>query len=194
MAEVLSYIGVVDFIVKKSSRPEPASEGNSDELLLWYNKDRLAIRAIRLNISWSILPFIFFPSKNTALELWDRLKDFPTTREFQKSIVFQRWSTMTLGKSMSVVYLAEYTSSLYSKFGVLASVSENDVLVRFILSVPEELGEELQSRISAFDGRTQFLTMDHLVAWSQEIQDGVYVLRLSKQFRGDCSRPSACLP
>ena len=68
MTEVLSYVGVVDLIVKKSPRPEPASEDNADELLLWYNKDRLAVRAIRLNISGSVLPFIFFPSKST---LWN---------------------------------------------------------------------------------------------------------------------------
>ena len=68
-------------------------------------------------------------------------------------------------------------------------LSENDVLVRFILSVPEELSEELQSRISTFDGRIHFLTLDHLVAWSQEIQDGVYVPRPIKLFRG-VSKPT----
>ena len=102
--------------------PEPASEDNADELLRWYNKYRLAICAIRLNISGSVLPFIVFPSKSTALELWDRLKDFPTTREFQKATVFQRWSTMMLGKSCQWSSTAEYTSSLYRKFEVLVSV------------------------------------------------------------------------
>ena len=82
------------------------------------------------------------------------------------------------------------TASL--EFGIC--LSENDVLVRFILSVPEELGDELQSRISEFDGRTQFLTLDHLVAWSQEIQDGLYVPRPSNMFRGGCTPASVCLP
>ena len=141
--EVLSYAGVVDLIVKKSPRPESASEDNADELLKWYSKDRLALRAIRLNISGSVLPFIFFPSRDTALELWDRLKDFPTTREFQKAIVFQRWSTMMLGKSVSVVeYGRAYKQIVQQVWSRGTCLSENDVLVRFILSVPEELGEE----------------------------------------------------
>ena len=72
-------------------------------LLEWYRKDRLALRAIRLNISNSVLPFVFVPSNCTALGLWEKLKEFPATREFQKAIVFQRWSTMLLGKSMSIV-------------------------------------------------------------------------------------------
>ena len=41
ITEVLPYVGVVDLIVKKSPRPEPASEDNVDELLEWYRKDRL---------------------------------------------------------------------------------------------------------------------------------------------------------
>ena len=31
--EVLSYVGVVDLIVKKSPRPEPASKDDADEML-----------------------------------------------------------------------------------------------------------------------------------------------------------------
>ena len=93
MTEVLSYVGVLDLVVNRSPRPEPASEDNADELLEWYRKDRLALRAIRLNISNSVLPFVFVPSHCTALGLWEKLKEFPTTREFQKAIVFQRWST-----------------------------------------------------------------------------------------------------
>ena len=90
-----------------------------------------------------------------------------------------------LGKSMSVVEYGRVNKQLVQQVWSLGiCLSENDVLVRFILSVPEELGDELRSCISAFDGRTQFLMLDHLVAWSQEIQDGVYVPRPSKMFRG----------
>ena len=195
MTEVLSHVGVLDLIVKRSPRPEAASEDNADDRLEWYRKDILALRAIRLNISGSVLPFIFFPIKYTALEMWDRLKDFPTAREFQKAIVFQRWSTMMLGKSVSVVeYGRAYKQIVQQVWSRGTCLSENDVLVRFILSVPGKLGKELQSRISAFDGRTQFLTLDHLVAWSQEIQDGVYVPRPNKLFRGGCAPASVGLP
>ena len=73
-----------------------------------------------------------------------------------------------LGKSMSVVeYGRMYKHLVHQVWSLGVCLSENDVLARFILSIPEELGEELQSRISAFDGRTEILTMDHLVAWSQ---------------------------
>ena len=54
MTEVLSHVGVLDLVVNKSPRPEPASEDNADELLEWYRKDRLALRAIRLNISTTV--------------------------------------------------------------------------------------------------------------------------------------------
>ena len=141
-----------------------------------------------MNISMCVLPFILFPNKQTALELWNSLKDFPTTREFQKAIVFQRWSTLMLGKSMSVVeYGRIYKNLVQQVWSLGICLSENDVLARFILSVPEELGEELQSCISAFDGRTDFLTLNHLVAWSQEIQEGVYVPSC-KPFRGSLHR------
>ena len=102
---------------------------------------------------------------------------------------------MTLGQSMSVVeYGRVYKQLVQQVWSLGICLSENDVLVRFILSVPEAIGEELQSRISAFDGRTQFLTLDHLVAWSQEIQDGVYVPKPNKMFRGGCTPASVCLP
>ena len=61
MTEVLSHVGVLDLVVNRS-RPEPGSEDNADELLEWYCKDRLALRAIRLNISNNVLPFVFIPS------------------------------------------------------------------------------------------------------------------------------------
>ena len=64
MTEVLSHVGVLDLIVKRSPRPEPASEDNADDLLELYRKDRLALRAIRLNISGSVLPFTFFPGRD----------------------------------------------------------------------------------------------------------------------------------
>ena len=88
MTEVVSHVGVIDLVVNRSPRPEPASEDNADELLESYRKDRLALRAIRLNISNSVLPFVFVPSNCTALGLWEKLKKFPTTREFQKAVVF----------------------------------------------------------------------------------------------------------
>ena len=103
ITEVLSHHGGLYLIVNRSPRPESASKDNSTEIPEWYYKKRLAIHAIRMTISTSVLPVIFFPNEQTALELWNRLKDFPTTREFQKAIVFQRWSTLMLGKSMSVV-------------------------------------------------------------------------------------------
>ena len=74
-------------------------------------------------MSGSVLPFIFFPSRGTALELWDRLKDFPTTREFQKAIVFQRWSTIMLGKSMSVVEYGRVYKQLVQQVWSLAELS-----------------------------------------------------------------------
>ena len=78
--------------------------------------------------------------------------------------------------------MAEHISNLCSKFGVLVYACPKNVLVRFILSVPEELSDELQSCIRGFDDRYQFLTLDHLIHWLQEIQDEVYVPRLTKLF------------
>ena len=79
-----------------------------------------------------------------------------------------------LGKSISVVeYGRIYKHLVQQVWSLGICLSENDVLARFILSVPQELGEELQSWISAFDGRTEFLTLDHPVGWSQEIQEGI---------------------
>ena len=88
MTEVLSHLGVLDSIVRNNPRPESASEDNLTAILECYHKDRLAIHAIRMSISTCVLPFINCPNEQTALELWNRLKDFPTTREFQKAIVF----------------------------------------------------------------------------------------------------------
>ena len=100
-----------------------------------------------------------------------------------------------LGKSVSIVeYGRIYKHLVQQVWSLRICLSENDVSAHFILSVPEELGEEFQSRISAFDGRTEFLTLDHLVGWSQEIQDGVYIPRPSKPFRGGCLPASASLP
>ena len=62
MTEVLSHLGILDLIVKKSPGPELASEDNATEIPAWYYKDRLAIYAIRMNISTSVLPLIFFPA------------------------------------------------------------------------------------------------------------------------------------
>ena len=90
-----------------------------------------------------------------------------------------------LGKPMSIVECGRAYKQLVQQVWSLGTcLSKNDVLVRFILSVLEELGDELQSRINAFDGGIQFLALDHLVAWSQKIQDGVYVPRPVKLFRG----------
>ena len=170
MTEVLSHVGVLYLVVDRCPRREPASEDSADEVLEGYGKDRLALRAILLNISNSLLLFVFIPSNCSAPVLSEKLKEFPTTREFQKAIVFQRWSTMMLGKPMSIVECGRAYKQLVQQVWSLGTcLSNNDVLVRFILSVPEELGEELQSRFNAFDGRIHFLTLDHLIAWSQDI-------------------------
>ena len=100
-----------------------------------------------------------------------------------------------LGKSMSVVeYGRIYKQLVQQVWSLGICLSENDALACFILSVPEELGEELQSRISAFDDRTQFLMLDHLLARSQEIQGRVNVPRTNKLFRGGCTPASLGLP
>ena len=100
-----------------------------------------------------------------------------------------------LGNSMSIVEYGRACKQLVQQAWRLGiCLSENDVLVRFILSVPEKLGDELQSRINAFDGRIQFLTLDHLVAWSQEIKDGLYVPRPVKLFRGGSTSAPVGLP
>ena len=61
---------------------------------------------------------------------------------------------------------------------------ENDVLVRFILSVPEELGKKLRSCISGFVGQCQFVTLDYLIAWSQEMLEEVHVPTPTKLSKG----------
>ena len=86
-----------------------------------------------------------------------------------------------LGKSVSIAeYGRAYKQLVQQVWSLGICLSDNDVLVRFILLVPEELSEELQSRISACHGRNQFLTLDHLIAWSQEIQDDFFVPRPTK--------------
>ena len=102
---------------------------------------------------------------------------------------------MMLGKSMSIVeYGRAYKQLVQQVWSLGISLSENGVLVRFILSVPEELGEELPSPINAFDGRIQLLTLDHHIAWPQEIQDGFYVPRPIKLFRGGSTSAPVGLP
>ena len=52
-----------------------------------------------------------------------------------------------LGKLMAIVeYGRAYKQLVQQVWSLGTCLSNNDVLVRFILSLPEELGEELQSR------------------------------------------------
>ena len=74
------------------------------------------------------------------------LKDFITSSEYAKASVFPRLYTVSMGEPEYIFVHMDH------KARDLGCLSESDILVKSILSLHEELGEELQSRMLVCQG------------------------------------------